>query len=110
MNSNSSVGSTKYDPDLIKADVILARKRVDRLRHELEQIRAEMQYKQRGLDTLAMYIYIQGPVVQNFVSLMSLLRPQLVVNAGYISKYTVICVSHFINKNNSVFVIFMFEI
>ena len=78
MNSNSSVGSTKYDPDLIKADVILARKRVDRLRHELEQIRAEMQYKQRGLDTLAMYIYIQGPVVQNFVSLTSLLRPQLI--------------------------------
>ena len=60
VNSNSSVGSTKYDPDLIKADVILARKRVDRLRHELEQIRAEMQYKQRGLDTLAMYVQIMS--------------------------------------------------
>lgn len=54
LNSNSSVGSTKYDPDLLKADVNLARKRVDRLRHELAQIRAEMHYKQRGLDTLAM--------------------------------------------------------
>ena len=54
VNSNSSVGSTKYDPDLLKADVNLARKRVDRLRHELAQIHAEMQYKQKGLDTLAM--------------------------------------------------------
>ncbi|WAQ99375.1 KIBRA-like protein [Mya arenaria] len=27
LNSNSSVGSTKYDPDLLKADVMLARKR-----------------------------------------------------------------------------------
>ncbi|XP_053398838.1 protein KIBRA-like isoform X2 [Mercenaria mercenaria] len=54
LNSNSSVGSTKYDPDLLKADVNLARKRVDRLRHELAQIHAEMQYKQKGLDTLAM--------------------------------------------------------
>lgn len=56
VNSNSSVGSTKYDPDLLKADVNLARKRVDRLKHELAQIRAEMQYKQKGLDTLAMYV------------------------------------------------------
>lgn len=54
LNSNSSVGSTKYDPDLIKADVVLAKKRVARLKHELEQIRAEMQYKQKGLETLAM--------------------------------------------------------
>ncbi|XP_052793910.1 protein WWC2-like isoform X2 [Mya arenaria] len=52
LNSNSSVGSTKYDPDLLKADVMLARKRVDRLRHELAQIQAEMQYKQKGYDTL----------------------------------------------------------
>ncbi|KAK3580455.1 hypothetical protein CHS0354_035497, partial [Potamilus streckersoni] len=53
LNSNSSVGSsTKYDPDLLKADVNLARNRVARLKRELEQIRAEMQYKQQGLDTL----------------------------------------------------------
>ena len=54
VNSTSSVGSTKFDPDLIKADVILARKRVARLKRELEQIRTEMQYKQKGLETLAM--------------------------------------------------------
>ncbi|KAH3834003.1 protein KIBRA-like isoform X2 [Dreissena polymorpha] len=54
LNSNSSVGSTKYDPDLLKADVNHARKRVERLKHELAQIRTEMQYKQRGLDTLTM--------------------------------------------------------
>ena len=55
MNSNSSSGGTKYDPDLLKADVNLARKRVERLRHELAQIQQEMQYKQKGLDTLIMY-------------------------------------------------------
>ncbi|KAL4231016.1 regulation of hippo signaling [Mactra antiquata] len=54
LNSNSSVGSTKYDPDLLKADVNLAKKRVERLKHELAQIHAEMKYKQKGLDTLAM--------------------------------------------------------
>ena len=54
VNSNSSVGSTKYDPDLLKADVNLAKKRVERLKHELAQIGAEMHYKQRGLETLAM--------------------------------------------------------
>ncbi|XP_067663170.1 protein WWC2-like isoform X2 [Haliotis asinina] len=52
LNSNSSVGSTKYDPDLLKSDICLARKSVARLKNELEQIRAEMQYKERGVETL----------------------------------------------------------
>ncbi|XP_062572107.1 protein WWC2-like isoform X1 [Saccostrea cucullata] len=53
LNSNSSVGSTKYDPDLLKSDVHLARNRVARLKRELEQIRAEMVYKEQGVETLA---------------------------------------------------------
>lgn len=52
MNSNSSVGSTKYDPDLLKSDVNLARNRVARLKRELEQIQAEMVYKEQGVETL----------------------------------------------------------
>ncbi|XP_011503552.1 PREDICTED: protein kibra [Ceratosolen solmsi marchali] len=51
--SSSSSLSTKYDPDLLKCDVALARKRVSRLKRELEQIRAEMNCTQRGVDTLA---------------------------------------------------------
>ncbi|CAG5135569.1 unnamed protein product, partial [Candidula unifasciata] len=53
LNSNSSVGSTKYDPDLLKQDVNLARSRVARLKRELEQIRAEVSYKERGVETLS---------------------------------------------------------
>ncbi|XP_014207758.1 protein kibra isoform X2 [Copidosoma floridanum] len=51
--SSTSSLSTKYDPDLLKCDVALARKRVSRLKRELEQIRAEMNCTQRGVDTLA---------------------------------------------------------
>lgn len=53
VNSNSSVGSTKYDPDLLKADVNLAKNRVARLKSELEQINAEVSYKERGVATLS---------------------------------------------------------
>ena len=53
MNSTtSSVSSTKYDPDLLRSDVNLARNRVARLKRELEQINMEMQYKQQGVDRL----------------------------------------------------------
>ncbi|XP_059174838.1 protein KIBRA-like isoform X2 [Physella acuta] len=53
LNSNSSVGSTKYDPDLLKQDVNLAKSRVARLKRELEQIGTEMAYKERGVETLS---------------------------------------------------------
>ncbi|XP_076467518.1 protein WWC2-like isoform X2 [Babylonia areolata] len=52
LNSQSSVGSTKYDPDLLKADIHLARNRVARLKWELEQIKTEMHYKEQGVETL----------------------------------------------------------
>uniref|UniRef100_A0A8D8UYC3 Protein kibra n=1 Tax=Cacopsylla melanoneura TaxID=428564 RepID=A0A8D8UYC3_9HEMI len=51
--SSSSSASTKYDVDLLKSDVALARDRVSRLKRELEQIRTEMNYTQRGVETLA---------------------------------------------------------
>lgn len=50
--SSSSSVSTKYDPDLLKSDVAMAKNRVSRLKSELEQIRNEMTYTQRGVDTL----------------------------------------------------------
>lgn len=52
LNSNSSLGSTKYDPDLLKADINLAKNRVGRLKRELEQIKTEMLYKEQGVETL----------------------------------------------------------
>ncbi|RZC37858.1 Myosin tail 1, APG6, and/or AAA 27 domain containing protein [Asbolus verrucosus] len=50
--SSASGVSTKYDPDLLKSDVALAKNRVSRLKSELEQIRNEMTYTQKGVDTL----------------------------------------------------------
>lgn len=47
----SSTG--RYDPDLLKQDVSLAKMRVLRLRQELDQIRQEVTYKQEGLQTLS---------------------------------------------------------
>ena len=53
-STSSNTSSTKYDPDLLKADVIHAKSRVQRLRRELASIDAEVSYKQRGVETLAL--------------------------------------------------------
>ena len=53
VNSTSSVSSTKFDPDLLKADVALAKNRVARLRRDLDVARAEFAYQQRGVDMLS---------------------------------------------------------
>ena len=53
VNSTSSVSSTKFDPDLLKADVALAKNRVARLRRDLDVARAEFAYQQRGIDMLS---------------------------------------------------------
>nr|SVE72766.1 EOG090X00VK [Ceriodaphnia reticulata] len=53
LNSTSSGSSTKFDPDLLKADVALAKNRVARLRRDLDVARAEFAYQQRGIDMLA---------------------------------------------------------
>jgi len=52
LNSTSSTSSTKYDPDLLKSDVHHAKARVQRLRRELANINSEMDYKQKGVETL----------------------------------------------------------
>ena len=52
VNSTSSTSSTKYDPDLLKSDVHHAKARVQRLKRELANINSEMDFKQRGVDTL----------------------------------------------------------
>ncbi|XP_060530256.1 protein kibra isoform X2 [Cylas formicarius] len=51
--STTSSVSTKYDPDLLKSDVAMAKNRVSRLKSELEQIRNEMNFTQRGVETLS---------------------------------------------------------
>lgn len=49
----ASVGSGRYDPELLKQDVHTAKLRVLSLRQELMQIRKEVSIKQQGLNTLA---------------------------------------------------------
>ncbi|XP_013775093.1 protein kibra-like [Limulus polyphemus] len=51
--ASSSSSVTKYDPDLLKVDVAVARERVERLRQELSQICTEMHYKEQGLEVLS---------------------------------------------------------
>ena len=58
MSSTTSSTSTKYDPDLLKSDVHHARARVSRLRCELANINSEMDYKQKGVDTLNTYVAV----------------------------------------------------
>lgn len=50
--SSSSSISTRIDPDLLKADVILSKERVERLKRELAQINSEISFTQKGVDTL----------------------------------------------------------
>nr|XP_054755304.1 protein WWC2-like [Lytechinus pictus] len=42
LNSNSSSGSTKYDPDLLKAQVAHAKARVAQIKNELFQVQAQI--------------------------------------------------------------------
>jgi protein KIBRA len=50
--SSASSCSTKFDPDLLRADLVLAKERVYRLRKEMARIQTEMSYTQRGVETL----------------------------------------------------------
>ncbi|XP_023210732.1 protein kibra-like isoform X2 [Centruroides sculpturatus] len=52
-SSSSGSTTTKYDPDLLKADVALAKERVARLKRELDQIKTEVYYKEQGIEALA---------------------------------------------------------
>ena len=53
--SHSSQGSvaTRYDPDALKGDVSAARDRVQALRLELDRMRTEMAFRERGVQSLA---------------------------------------------------------
>lgn len=50
--SSASSCSTKFDPDLLRADLVLAKERVYRLRKEMARIQTEMTYTQKGVETL----------------------------------------------------------
>lgn len=50
--SSSSSISTRHDPELLKAELAMAKERVWRLKRELLQINSDITYTQRGVDTL----------------------------------------------------------
>ncbi|XP_053678114.1 protein kibra [Anopheles nili] len=51
--SSTSSCSTKFDPELLRADLAIAKERVFRLKKELSRIQKEMRSTQKGVDTLA---------------------------------------------------------
>ena len=56
VRSSTSSAGTKYDPDLLKSDVDLSRKRVQRLKHEIAEIQSQMRYKEMGVESLSQYV------------------------------------------------------
>ncbi|MBN3298696.1 KIBRA protein, partial [Amia calva] len=51
LNSGSS-SSSKYDPDILKAEIVTAKSRVNKLKRDLAHMRQELQYKEQGYETL----------------------------------------------------------
>ncbi|KPP73604.1 protein WWC2-like [Scleropages formosus] len=49
---SGSSSSTKYDPDILKAEISTTKVRVNKLKRELSQMKQELLYKEQGLDTL----------------------------------------------------------
>uniref|UniRef100_A0A8D0BRN8 WW and C2 domain containing 2 n=1 Tax=Salvator merianae TaxID=96440 RepID=A0A8D0BRN8_SALMN len=49
---SSSSSSTKYDPDILKAEISTTRLRVKKLKGELLQMKQELLYKEQGYETL----------------------------------------------------------
>ncbi|XP_062992101.1 protein WWC2 [Elgaria multicarinata webbii] len=49
---SSSSSSTKYDPDILKAEISTTRLRVKKLKRELLQMKQELLYKEQGYETL----------------------------------------------------------
>ncbi|ERE88160.1 protein WWC2-like protein [Cricetulus griseus] len=49
---SGSSSSTKYDPDILKAEISTTRLRVKRLKRELSQMKQELLYKEQGFETL----------------------------------------------------------
>lgn len=53
--SSSSSLSSKYDPDLLRAEIEIARQRVTKLKMEEHYARHDLRGKQRGIQTLARF-------------------------------------------------------
>ncbi|KAK1788106.1 hypothetical protein P4O66_016570, partial [Electrophorus voltai] len=51
LNSRSS-SSSKYDPDILKAEIVTAKSRVNKLKRDLACMRQELLYKEQGFETL----------------------------------------------------------
>lgn len=54
--SSSSSISTRQDPEVLKADLVVAKDRVQQLKRELLQITSDITYTQRGVNTLHSYV------------------------------------------------------
>ena len=52
VSSSTNSISSKYDPELLKADLAVSKERVRRLKQELAQINSEITFTQRGVATL----------------------------------------------------------
>ena len=57
VNSAYSVGGTKYDPELLRNEVAVAKQRVTQLHHELAHIKDQVHYKAMGVQALTEYVY-----------------------------------------------------
>ena len=53
VNSTSSTGSTRYDPDQLKVEVASAKARVAQIRSELHHMQAKVQSQEQGIASLA---------------------------------------------------------
>ncbi|XP_054611461.1 protein KIBRA [Dunckerocampus dactyliophorus] len=51
LNSRTS-SSSKYDPDILKAEIATAKSRVNKLKRDLACMKQELQYKEQGFETL----------------------------------------------------------
>ncbi|XP_061596583.1 protein KIBRA [Cololabis saira] len=51
LNSRSS-SSSKYDPEILKAEIATAKSRVNKLKRDLACMKQELQYKEQGFETL----------------------------------------------------------
>ncbi|KAK7143907.1 hypothetical protein R3I93_014920 [Phoxinus phoxinus] len=51
LNSRSS-SSSKYDPEILKAEIVTAKSRVNKLKRDLAFMRQELLYKEQGFETL----------------------------------------------------------
>ncbi|XP_051876153.1 protein WWC2-like isoform X2 [Pristis pectinata] len=49
---SGSSSSTKYDPDILKAEITTTKFRVNKLKRELSQMKQELFYKEQGFETL----------------------------------------------------------